>query len=187
MKQSYLLIGMCLLLLTGCSQIDSYVKKIPFFKDQNNTRQSQGETSMDGDEEKPKQNGSNLDNQFLLEAVFFNSIKIVDGKSVIQNPTNSMALVNKEFALPDRYSPNDLIRPNIEFSFGNLDVEKSYLRKEAAYALEKMFTKAKHTGVELLAVSGYRSYERQVAVFDAEVNRIGKDSGCVGGCKSWFQ
>jgi zinc D-Ala-D-Ala carboxypeptidase len=173
MKQSYLLIGMCLLLVTGCSQIDSYVRKIPIVNDHKETEQSQGEKSADRDEKNQKQNGSNLNNQFLLDDVFFNSIKVVGGKSVIQNPTNSMALVNKQFALPENYSPNDLIRPNIEFSFGNVDIEKSYLRKKAAYALEKMFTEAKKSGVELMAVSGYRSYQRQVEIFDAEVNRIG--------------
>lgn len=175
MKQSYYLIGLCFLLLTGCSQIDSYVKKIPFLKEKKDNEQVQEQKLQAGEKEESKQDDSNPDNQLLLEAVFFNSIEMIEGKSEIQNPTNTMALVNKKYALPDDYAPNDLSRPNVEFSFGNLDIDKSYLRKEAAEALEKMFLEAKNSGIELLAVSGYRSFDRQVVIFNAEVNRVGKD------------
>lgn len=47
------------------------------------------------------------------------------------------------------------------------------MRKEAAEALEKMFTNAAKNGIEILAVSGYRSYSRQKSLYDAEVNRVG--------------
>ena len=61
------------------------------------------------------------------------------GKQIIQNPENQLTLVNKVFALPEDYIPGDLVRPDVEFSFGNQDIEKSYMRQEAASALEKMF------------------------------------------------
>lgn len=175
MKQSYYLIGLCFLLFTGCSQIDSYVKKNPFLKGKKDTEQVQKQKLQDGEKEESKQDELNRDNQLLLEAVFFNNIEMVEGKSEIQNPTNTMALVNKKYALPDHYAPNDLSRPNVQFSFGNLDIDKSYLRKEAAEALERMFLEANISGIELQAVSGYRSFDRQVVIFNAEVNRVGKD------------
>ncbi|HZG73861.1 MAG TPA: M15 family metallopeptidase [Chondromyces sp.] len=110
-----------------------------------------------------------------LESVYFNNIKEVGGKPTIMNPNNIMALVNKEFALPGDYVPKDLVRPKVEFSFGDQDIEKSYLRKEAAEALERMFQVAKQDGIHLFAVSGYRSYERQVTILENEIAESGEE------------
>lgn len=178
-KKSILLIGASVFLFTGCSQVDSIVKKIPFLsKDKqeqvsvkkNNTAQNQNQADNSQKEKAPQKNDS-----LSLDAIFFNEVKEVDGKSVIQNPTNIMALVNKQYFLPESYIPGDLVQPEVAFSFGGEKVEKSFLRKEAASALAQMFTDAKITGIELYAVSGYRSYSRQKAVFDAEVIRVGEE------------
>ncbi|NMD69999.1 M15 family metallopeptidase [Bacillus sp. DNRA2] len=161
MKRLHFQIGICLILLTGCSQIDSYIKKVPFINhsDQNGLAQSnQGQAS-----------------ELTLEAAYFNQIEEVAGKSVIQNPMNILALVNKQYALPANYEPKDLIRPHVRFSFGKQEIEKSYLRKEAAGALERMFASAKKSGIELLAVSGYRSYIRQKDLYNAEVEKVGEE------------
>ena len=48
------------------------------------------------------------------------------------------------------------------------------LRKDAADALESMFEAAKKEGLELTAVSGYRSYKRQKSLHDTYVRRQGK-------------
>jgi D-alanyl-D-alanine carboxypeptidase len=85
-----------------------------------------------------------------------------------------MALVNKNYSLPNNYIPGDLVRPNVAFSFGDQKLEKGFLRQVAATALEKMFADAKNSGIELYAVSGYRSYSRQKTIFDAEINKVGK-------------
>lgn len=128
--------------------------------------------------EKQEQSNQNKkrNNNLTLNAIFFNNIKEVDGKDVIQNPSNILALVNKQYLLPGFYAPSDLKRPAVEFSFGDEKVEKAFLRKEAADALTQMFNEAKKDGLELLAVSGFRSYARQKSVFDAEVNRSGKEN-----------
>lgn len=176
MIRLHFLIGFCLILLTGCSQIDSILNKVPFLKDQSETEQVEEKKQTNTKETQDKMNENkqpSQQNELTLDALFFNQIEQVDGKNVILNPLNIMALVNKQFSLPDGYIPNDLIRPNVTFSFGNQDIEKSYLRKDAAVALEKMFQDAKKNGIELQAVSGYRSYDRQVVLFDAEVNRVG--------------
>ncbi|WP_062356653.1 M15 family metallopeptidase [Bacillus kwashiorkori] len=100
----------------------------------------------------------------------------VEGKTVIQNPNNVLILVNKQLHLPEDYKPTDLVRPKVPFSFGDQDIEKSYLRKIAAEHLEKMFKQAKNDGIEIFAVSGYRSYNRQVQVFQNQVAKSGEET-----------
>ena len=73
------------------------------------------------------------------------------------------AVVNKEYGLPEDYKPEDLVVPNVPFSFSGT-LEKSYLRKEAAEALERLFNLAKKEGIQLNAVSGFRSYDYQKTV-----------------------
>ncbi|MEH7181124.1 M15 family metallopeptidase [Neobacillus vireti] len=160
--KNILLIGLLTILVSGCNQINSLVNKLPFISDDSSNKQQTKE-----EEE------SQINDPLSLESIFFNEIKEVDGKNVIQNSTNVMALVNKEFYLPADYIPEDLVRPNVAFSFGDVEIEKSLMRKEAAEALEKMFTDAAKNGIELYAVSGYRSYSRQQSLFNAEINRVG--------------
>lgn len=149
-----------IILVSGCSQINSLLDKLPFTEKDHNQPQNQKAAEND---------------PLSLEAVFFNDLKEVDGKNVIQNSTNTMALVNKQYYLPENYTPEDLVRPAVSFSFGEEEIEKSLMRKEAAAALEKMFAEAKTNNIELFAVSGYRSYSRQKTLFDAEVNRVGEE------------
>ena len=115
------------------------------------------------------------DNTLELPEQYFNQVEEIDGKSVIQNYENILALVNKTYYLPDTYIPSDLVRADVEYSFGDAEVEKALLRQEAAVALEKMFQAAAEDGIELFAVSGYRSYERQVEVFNAQVAKSGEE------------
>lgn len=150
-----------LLLLSGCNQLE----KIPFFH--------QGDNHA-GEEIKEEPQEEIEPTKPTLQSHFFNEIKEVDGKSIIQNPLNILALVNKHYALPGDYSPDDLTRPKVSFSFGELDIEKSWLRKEAAKHLELMFEAATKENIELFAVSGYRSYDRQTAVFDAKAYQVGE-------------
>lgn len=158
--KNVLLIGSMIFLFSGCSQINSLVDKLPF-------------TAKDSSNRSQQQDESQINDPLSLESIFFNDIKEVDGKNVIQNSTNVMALVNKEFYLPEEYIPEDLVRPDVEFSFGEVEIEKSLMRKEAAESLENMFTNAAENGIELYAVSGYRSYSRQKSLFEAEINRVG--------------
>lgn len=182
MRKYLLSIAGITLLLTGCD-----FSKIPYV----NNNQKEETTQTDEQENEPivdqENNGqsdsteeeSTQDQQIpegpTLEAIYFNDVKEVNGKQVIQNPLNVLALVNKMFALPDSYNPTDLVKPNVSFSFGDQTIEKSLMRQEAAIALEKMFVEAKASGIELYAVSGYRSYERQRVIFDAEVKKSGEE------------
>ncbi|PGD65287.1 M15 family metallopeptidase [Bacillus wiedmannii] len=84
------------------------------------------------------------------------------------------AVVNKEYGLPEDYMPEDLVVPNVPFSFSGT-VEKSHLRKEAAEALEKLFLLAKQDGIQLNAVSGFRSYEYQKGLYANNVKKKGQE------------
>ena len=49
------------------------------------------------------------------------------------------------------------------------------MRKEAADALTKMFSEAKNAGIELFAVSGYRSYSRQKSYLMQKLIDVGRE------------
>ncbi|TRZ37840.1 D-alanyl-D-alanine carboxypeptidase family protein [Niallia circulans] len=162
-------------LLTGCSKLDGITDHIPFL----NKEKESEETAVNNDNSGQTNDQDTVDSTeeelpWTLEAAFFNDIKVVDGRNIIQNPTNTVSLVNKSFGLPDGYAPEDLIRPEVQFSFGNQDIEKSYMRKEAAASLADMFNAAKKDEIILYAVSGYRSYDRQSVLYDAEIDKVGQ-------------
>lgn len=180
------IIIVCMMILNGCSQIESIKKKIPFLNDQGKnvqedlTESSKEKGANQNDSPESKPTDPNEENVLTLESIFFNELKEVDGKNIIQNPENILALVNKQAGyLPADYIPKDLVRPNVLFSFGNEKLEKSLVRQEAASALESMFLAGKQVGIELIAVSGYRSYDRQKTIFDAEINKVGLEKAAL--------
>jgi zinc D-Ala-D-Ala carboxypeptidase len=168
-----------LLLSTACARSESMFDKVPFLKNIVHNDKNGQAVEEPIVEKEIEINNDDKDSQTVqeitLDEIFFNQIKEVNGQKVIMNPDNRMALVNKQFGLPESFLPTDLVRPNVSFSFGNLKIEKSLMRKEAALALERMFQEAKRNGIELFAVSGYRSYEYQDSLFQAEVDKVGWD------------
>lgn len=93
---------------------------------------------------------------------------------IVENPYEVLALVNKSYALPSSYEPNDLVVPDVRFPFIEDDPKKQ-LREQAARALEDMFAQAENDGIILYAQSGYRSYDRQEAIFASNVAEHGED------------
>lgn len=81
------------------------------------------------------------------------------------DPVSKYSLVNKMYPMSSLYEPEDLVEVNVEFTFNYKD-EKRMLKKEAAQALEYMFKAAKEDGIELLGVSGYRSFSRQESIYN---------------------
>ena len=96
-----------------------------------------------------------------------------NGKQVVTNEESVTVIVNKERSLPDGYEPGDLVEPDVPFSFDEPH-EKRHMRQEAAEALEKLFAAADSEGIELRAVSGYRSYARQKSVYESHVASKGE-------------
>ncbi|HZG60009.1 MAG TPA: M15 family metallopeptidase [Anoxybacillus sp.] len=161
----FLLFIVCSILLSGC---------IPFYfqgQEINDLARVNPETKK---EQKAPQRAK-TDSDLLLASQYWNVIKVQNGINVIINPENILALVNKENTLPADYKPNDLVIPDVPFTFADQNVEKRFMRAEAAKALEKMFSAAKQAGVHLVAASGYRSYERQQALYAIEVEKVGQE------------
>ncbi|MBT2709007.1 M15 family metallopeptidase [Pseudomonas sp. ISL-84] len=166
-------------------KVKPLIEKVPFLQEDKSMEENQDQDTSPQEEESNTSSGhAGTDNNnetsaekdpLSLEASYFNDVKVVNGKNVIQNPENVMVLVNKQFSLPNGYEPSQLVIPDVSFSYGKLDLEKSYMRQDAATALENLFKEAQKAGVELFAVSGYRSYDRQTQVFEAEVNRVGEE------------
>ncbi|MDT0125192.1 M15 family metallopeptidase [Paenibacillus sp. RRE4] len=98
----------------------------------------------------------------------------IDSQSVVTNAEAMTVIVNKQRSLPEGYEPSDLVEPDVPFSFEGPH-EKRHMRKEAAEALEKLFAGAKADGIELRAVSGYRSYKRQVSIYNNNVKTKGEE------------
>jgi zinc D-Ala-D-Ala carboxypeptidase len=184
MKKVILVIAGSLVLLSGCQQAQEWSKNLIGSKDTEEkkeiTEDDSGQitgTPEEHPEEDPSQQQPEQEPvppELQLESHFFNDVKVVDGKQVIQNPANILALVNKEFALGE-YKPADLVRPDVPFVFGNQELEKAYIREEAARELERMFAAAKSEQIFLIAISGYRSYEYQEMLLNREIEQFGKE------------
>jgi zinc D-Ala-D-Ala carboxypeptidase len=95
-------------------------------------------------------------------------------EQVAAKPESSAVLVNKQFALPESYEPNDLVYPSVPFVFKE-KIEKREMRKEAAGALEQMFKGAKKDGIYLAGVSAYRSHATQTSLFNRYVKKDGEE------------
>ncbi|MDR1320790.1 MAG: M15 family metallopeptidase [Gracilibacteraceae bacterium] len=91
---------------------------------------------------------------------------------IAENQDSIIALVNKNSHLTEDYIPADLEYVDIPFSFSER-VEKRMLRHEAAVALAELVAAAKEAGLNIYGVSGYRSYNTQVSIFNYNVGRFG--------------
>lgn len=100
------------------------------------------------------------------------SYEDAEGKLIVKNTEDILVLVNKKRNLPSDHKPTDLVIPNVKFPFEE-HLEKKYLRKEAAEALEDLFEEAKKDGLTIYAVSGYRSYNTQNMLFNNKANKVG--------------
>ena len=86
---------------------------------------------------------------------------------------SDMILVNKEYGLPKDYVPSDLMPVNVTFAQGVAESKKQ-MRADAARALEEMFSAALEDGIELLGISGYRSYYTQRNIYERRLQEAGE-------------
>jgi LAS superfamily LD-carboxypeptidase LdcB len=82
---------------------------------------------------------------------------------------SNILLVNKKHALASNYVPSRLVNPNVP----SADRSKTMMTPEAAAALEALFAQAKKENIKLTAISGYRSYARQDAIYRSNVIKYG--------------
>ncbi|WP_062198036.1 M15 family metallopeptidase [Massilibacterium senegalense] len=85
-----------------------------------------------------------------------------------------LILVNKNHAIDQNNRPTDLVIPKVRFPYEE-DVEKKYIKKDAAEALAEMFQAAEKESLFLYGQSGYRSYERQVTIYNGNVQTMGEE------------
>ncbi|WAA13289.1 M15 family metallopeptidase [Fervidibacillus halotolerans] len=171
MKKIVLLLSV-IFFVSGCSSNHAVEKNRNIVEEGKNKQET---TITETDQSNSESNVAQEMEEENSVPVVFNETEVIGDQMVITNTDNVMILVNKKFALPSDYTPKDLVRPNVDFSFGDQDIEKSYMRKEAARALEALFQEAKQEGLSLFAVSGYRSYIRQEQIFQYEVDEKGEE------------
>ena len=95
-------------------------------------------------------------------------------ENIDTNPESLTVLINKEFSLPSDYVPKNLTVPAITFSFRGYH-EKNLMRQDAAQALEKLIKNASSEGLRINGVSGYRSYKRQLNIYNKNIIKYGLD------------
>ncbi len=92
----------------------------------------------------------------------------------IDQPDSIWWIVSKVRPLsPLAYAPSDLVVPDVPLRANKGDGEMR-LRSEASGALEQMVTAANKINIDLMLVSGYHSYQLQVALYNASVQKNGQ-------------
>lgn len=87
----------------------------------------------------------------------------------LTDPTSPWVIVNKKRPLsPKTYEPADLRTPNMDAEAGQ------QVNSQTATALEALAAAASSEGISLVLVSGYRSYDTQVDIYDSEVRGFGQ-------------
>ena len=84
-----------------------------------------------------------------------------------QNDVNGLLfLANRQYMVSEAYEPDDL-------EMSDVPGQVRRMRKEAAEALREMFQVCKEEiGVQLLSISGYRSYERQEGIYKRKLRTV---------------
>ncbi|MCF0115940.1 MAG: M15 family metallopeptidase [Erysipelotrichaceae bacterium] len=87
----------------------------------------------------------------------------------VESDSSIYKLVNRDLSVDASYVPGVLIKPNVPMS------DNQFLREEAAKALVEMFDAALEDHIELKLVSGYRSYDEQVVLYNYYLSNKGKE------------
>lgn len=81
------------------------------------------------------------------------------------NLHEDLILVNKNFALPKTYVPDDLVLIK-DLPLLVDDHNRYYIKKAAYEALKALFNEAKKNNLSLIISNAYRSYEKQEKIYD---------------------
>jgi zinc D-Ala-D-Ala carboxypeptidase len=92
----------------------------------------------------------------------------------IDEPGSIWWVVNKVRPInPATYAPDDLVVPDVQLRADSGDSEMR-LRKEVATALGQLIADAADDHIQLMLNSGYRSYQLEVATYNANVQKYGQ-------------
>lgn len=92
----------------------------------------------------------------------------------VSDPASIWVVVNKGRILPSFYVPANLAVPKVALS-EVASSENMHLRQETAAAIEELMSAAGNDGMQLMLVSGFRSYSTQQSVYNGYVSSQGKD------------
>ena len=82
------------------------------------------------------------------------------------DPDGLLFLVNRQYTVSEAYEPGDL-------SMSDVPGQVRRMRPEAAAALREMFQACKEEeGVQLLSISGYRSYAKQEGIYKRKLRAV---------------
>jgi D-alanyl-D-alanine carboxypeptidase len=113
-----------------------------------------------------------IGNFVILGALFCNLIAF-KGNDILaesaKNPADITVLINKDSSLNSTYVPKDLVKVEAPCISNNV-----LMRKEAAVAFKKMCEAAKKEKIFLYGLSGYRSYNVQVQLYNESLKKRGK-------------
>lgn len=93
-------------------------------------------------------------------------------RMTVKAQTPKVLLVNKEHVLPADYVPENLVMPDVVFAANTAD-ERRKMEPQAAEALEELFAAGQQDGVQLVGVSGFRSYSTQSSLYYRSIRRNG--------------
>ena len=79
---------------------------------------------------------------------------------------NSLLIVNKQYRLEEDYIPLDLEYINVKVDRVS---ENKFLRREVCYYIRKLFRRAWEENINLIAISGFRSYTRQREIYENSI------------------
>jgi D-alanyl-D-alanine carboxypeptidase len=85
------------------------------------------------------------------------------------DPDGLLFLVNRQYTVSEAYEPGDL-------EMSDVPGQVRRMRPEAAAALREMFQACREeTGVQLLSISGYRSYAKQEGIYNRKLRQVKKN------------
>ncbi|MGP4038307.1 M15 family metallopeptidase [Gracilibacillus sp. D59] len=170
MKKTVIFILLTAFLL-GCQQENNSAQPSEKRDFQNEYKKKEPESFVPSEEPEENNNKNKNNNEKENEQ---SDEKSGDSLTVIDNPNSVSLVVNKQRKLPDGFEPDNLVEANVSYLAGEGN-PKRLLRKVAADALEDLFADAKGAGLELVAVSGYRSYDRQKQLYESNVAANGQE------------
>ena len=85
------------------------------------------------------------------------------------DPDGLLFLVNRQYTLSENYEPRDL-------AMSDVPGQVRRMRAEAGQALKEMFqTCREETGMQLLSISGFRSYAKQEGIYKRKLRSVKKE------------
>ena len=166
---------MSLFILSGCADNDSETEPEETVEEiaQEETQDNDEADIEDEENNDTEEEGNQSEEDEEVESDDEPDITI-DMEEDLLEPDSIKVLVNKQYALPEDYAPDDLVTVEVPTVLENPEIRQ--LREVASEALTDMFAAAEEDGIILYARSGYRSYQTQVELFNNYVSNHGEEA-----------